>query len=873
MQILDFKKWSELINAQSINGKHDEVLKFFLSKLKHPFGFKPDHLVLQTALKSCATISSLNVGRALHSLVVKLGHISCLSVSKGLLNVYAKGKDFDDCKKLFYQMPKYDTVVWNIVLSGLSGSQVHDGEVMRLVYDMHTCKETELSPVSIAIVLPVCARLRVLNAGRSVHCYAVKSGWESETLVGNSLVSMYAKCGLVYDGAYESFCEINDKDVISWNALMAGFIENGFYNDAWVFFRRMLLGPVSPNYATLTSILPVCAMLDGDDAYSLGKELHAYALKHSDLQKDVFIVNALMSFYLRMGVVEGAEALFDGMASRDLVSWNVLIGGYASNNEYSKAVHLFQNLVSSQTLEPGSVTLISVLPACAHLQNLWMVKQIHGFISQYPTLYDDTAVSNSLISSYAKCNDLDSSFRTFMISSQRDLISWNSLLDAFAERGCELQLLNLLYQMSEERVGPDSITILTLIQFYGSISKLSKIKEAHGYLLRACLCQNDTQPTLGNALLDAYAKCGCVNYANKIYKIKLGEGKLKWNTEIPGYINWNIQAGECKDLEGISQTHRTTFNLMIRAYVENNCLEQAVALLFDLQVQGVKPDAMTIMSILPICVKMASAYLLRQCHGYMVRACIEDIQLKGTMIDIYSKCGCLSLANKLFWSSTHKDLVMLTALIGGYAMHGMGKEAFVLFKHMLVLGLRPDHVVLTAILSACSHAGLVDEGLKFFDSIEKVYGMKPTMEQYGCVVDLLARRGKIKDAYTFVTEMPVKVNSNIWSLLLGACRTYHEVELSQIVADQLLRSEESDIGSYVAMSNLHAAEEKWDNVLEIRKVMKTRDLKKPAGCSWIEVDRRRRIFVSGDSSHPETDAMYNTLMALDKKVNEPLNFE
>uniref|UniRef100_A0A803L533 Pentatricopeptide repeat-containing protein n=2 Tax=Chenopodium quinoa TaxID=63459 RepID=A0A803L533_CHEQI len=869
----DFKAWSELVRAQSIGGRHDEVLSLFLSKLRYPFGFRPDHIVLQAALKSCAILPALNVGRALHSVVVKLGHLSCLSVSKGLLNVYAKTKSFDDCKKLFDQMPKRDTVVWNIVLAGIAGSYSHDDKVMRLVYSMHTCQEAELSPVSIAIILPVCARLRSLDAGKSIHSYAVKSGWASETLVGNSLVSMYAKCGLVYDGAYASFCEIYDKDVVSWNALISGFTEGGFYSDAYLLFRRMLLGHVAPNYATLASILPVCATLDRDITHNLGRELHVYALKHCELQKDVFVVNALMSFYLRMGVLEGAEALFSGMTSRDLVSWNVIIGGYASNNENSKAVHLFHNLISGKMLEPDSVTLISVLPACGQLQNLWMVKQIHGYTFQYPTLYTDTAVSNALISSYAKCDDLDSSLRTFNIISQKDLISWNSMLDAFADSGRESQLVNLLHQMFEEGFLPDSITILTLIRFYGSVSRLYKVKEAHGYLLRACLCQNTTQPTLGNALLDAYSKCGCVDDVGKISGIILSEGRLKWDLAKPGSLTCNLQAqaGPCNVLECMSQTDLVTYNLMIRAYVENNCLEQAAALLFEFQVKGVKPDATTIMSILPMCANLASAHLLRQCHGYMVRACIDDIQLIGTMIDVYSKCGSLRLATKLFWSSSHKDLVMFTALIGGYAMHGMGKEALAVFNHMLVLGVKPDHVALTAILSACSHAGLVDEGSKIFHSIEKDFGVKPTMEQFGCIVDLLARRGKIKDAYTFVTEMPIKANANIWSVLLGACRTYDEVELGQIVADQLFSLDDSDIGSYVAMSNLHAADEKWDGVLEIRKLMKTRDLKKPAGCSWIEVNSKRRIFVYGDSSHPETDAIYCTLMALDKKVNEPLN--
>ncbi|KAL9233400.1 hypothetical protein vseg_008409 [Gypsophila vaccaria] len=803
MPMIDFKTWTELIRDRLTHSKHDEVLSHFVSKTSRPYGFKPDHIVLQAALKSCSVLPAFSLGRALHSLVIKLGHVSCVIVCKGLLNVYAKAKAFDDCKKMFSLMPKSDTVVWNIVLAGLSGTHVNDAEVMSLAYRMHVTDEAEFSPVTAAIVLPVCARWGCLSAGKSMHCYAIKCGWVSETLVGNSLVSMYAKCGQIHGGAYESFCEIGDKDVVSWNAVIAGFAENGFHNDAYVLFRHMLREPVAPNYATLASILPVCATLDKDVAYSLGRELHAYVVKQSELQNDAFVVNALMSFYSRMGLFKDAETLFNRMKLRDLVSWNAIISGYVSHNEHSLAILLFQELVSRKELEPDSVTLISVLPACAFLRNLKMVKQIHGYTLQRPILCNDTTVNNALISSYDKCDDLNSSFRTFMKMNKRDVISWNSMLDTVADSGCEVKLVSLLNQMVEEGLRPDSITLLTLIRFYGTSAKLMEVKEAHGYLLRACDCQSIL---LGSSVLDAYGKCGNLDYALKIFRILLGE-----NVSI--------------DL--------MTWNLMIRTYVFNNHPENAVSLLLELQVQGLKPDAATMMSILPVCTKMASADLVRQCHGYVIRACIGDAQLNGAMIDTYSKCGCVTSAAKLFWSISHKDVVMFTAVIGGYAMHGMGKEAVALYKHMLEVGVKPDHVVITAVLSACSHAGFVDEGLSIFHSIDKVHQMKPTMEQYGCVADLLARQGKVKDAYTFVTKMPIKPNASIWSILLSACRTYDEVELSQIVADHIFSSEDKDIGTYVTMSNLHAVDSNWNGVLEIRKFIDTIDFKKPAGCSWV----------------------------------------
>lgn len=278
------------------------------------------------------------------------------------------------------------------------------------------------------------------------------------------------------------------------------------------------------------------------------------------------------------------------------------------------------------------------------------------------------------------------------------------------------------------------------------------------------------------------------------------------------------------------------------------------------------------MSFLPVCAQMASVHLVKQCHGYAIRAGFKDCRLNGTLLDVYAKCGTIMSAYKLFHFSTHKDLVMFTAMVSGYAMHGMGEEALMVFSHMLELGVKPDHVIITAVLSACSHSGLVNEGLKIFYSIEKVHGFKPTMEQYACVVDLLARGGRLNDAYSFATRMPVEANANVWGTLLGACRTHHEVELGCLVADRLFEIEANNIGNYVVMSNLYAADARWDGVVEVRKLMRTRDLKKPAGCSWIEVERRKNIFVAGDSTHPQRSHIYNTLCTLDQQIKEPLHF-
>ncbi|XP_063940898.1 putative pentatricopeptide repeat-containing protein At5g08490 isoform X1 [Daucus carota subsp. sativus] len=814
---------------------------FFLlrQKIRYSAGYNSDHHTLATMLKSCAAISDIKLGKTLHSQVVKLGHNSCQFVCKAILNMYAKCNIFDDCLKLFRQNSSNDAITWNIVLSGFSGSRIHDSEVMKLFNKMHTAEDPKPTSVTIAIILPVCARARALGAGRSVHSYAIKTGLESDTLVGNSLVSMYAKSGLICDDANAMFRMITEKDVVSWNAMIAGFAENKFTGEAFRLFCWMLKDSAVPNYATIANILPVCAGLEENAAHRFGKEIHSYVLHRPDLMDNISVTNALMGFYSRIRRMNEVEYLFARMKSRDSVSWNSVIAGYCSNGESMKALKLFHDFVSVAALKPDHVTLVSILPACSHLCNLKAGQQIHGYIVRHPGLIEDTAVENALISFYAKCNDIKAAYRIFLLIRKRDLISWNSILDAFAESGFDTDFVNMLKWMFREGIKPDSVTLISTVQFSATLSRVGTVKEAHAYAIKAHILLGTTELKLRNALIDAYGKCGNMLYASTLFE-SLSENRnvVTCNSMISGYVNCGLHDNANMIFTTMSERDLTTWNLMVRVYTENDHHGQALSLFFELQNNGLKPDALTVMSILPVCSQIASVHLLKQCHGYVVRACFDDACVLGTLIDLYSKCGSIGSAHNLFKSAFMKDLVMFTAMVGGYAMHGMGSKALGVYFNMLELGIEPDHVIITTILSACSHAGLLNEGLKIFDSIDKLHRLEPTMEQYGCVVDLLARAGRVNDAYSFVTSMPVEANANIWGALLGACRNHHEVEIGCDVADRLFSMEANNIGNYVVMSNLYAANARWDGVAETRKLMKTRELKKSAGSSWIEVEGR-----------------------------------
>ncbi|KAJ4715104.1 Pentatricopeptide repeat [Melia azedarach] len=864
--------WITIINSFYKDGLHKEAVSLFAHNIQSSPSVRHNSQIFAASLKSCTSLSATILGKALHSYVIKLGHSSCEAVSKALFHLYAKSGGADDCKKLFSQMDTTDPVVWNILLSGFASCRVNDGHVMSLFYNMHVANQTKPNSVTVAIVLPVCARLGDMSAGKSVHGYVIKSGLQTYTLVGNALISVYAKCGLVHN-AYSVFDTIEDKDVVSWNAIISGFSENKFHGDALRLFSWMLRGPIKPNYATIVNILPICGSLDETVGYFFGRETHCYVLRRAELMTDVSVYNALVSFYLRVGLMEKAELLFQRMNLRDLVSWNAIIAGYASNDEWLKALNLFGELISIEMIRPDSVTLVSVLPACAQLKELEVGKEIHGYFLRHPYLCEDVAVGNALVSFYVKCNDIEAAHKTFLMISRKDLISWNSMLDAFSESGYDTRFLNLLNCMLIEGIRPNFITILTILHFCTHVLRVRMVKETHGYSIKAGLLLADTESNIGNAIIDAYAKCGNMEYAFKIFQSILDKRTLVMlDSMFSGYANCGSHDKAYMMLNKMHLMDLTPWNLMIRAYADNDFPNHALSLFLELQARGMKPDSVTIMSLLPVCSQMASVHLLRQCHGYVIRACFDDVHLKGALLDLYAKCGSIVSASKIFRSNPQKDLVMFTAMVAGYAMHGMGKEALKTFSHMLELGVKPDHVVITAALSACSHAGLVDEGLKIFYSIETVHRIKPTLEQYACLVDLLARGGRISDAYSLVTSMPIEANASIWGTLLGACRTHREVELGRIVANHLFETEINNIGNYVVMSNLYAADARWDGVMEIRKLMKTRELKKSAGCSWIEVERRKNVFMVGDYSHPQRHMIYYILRILDEQIKDPFSF-
>ncbi|KAJ1271133.1 hypothetical protein BS78_06G105600 [Paspalum vaginatum] len=839
-----------------------------LGRMLGESSLRPGALELAAAIRSASALpdGARALGRCLHGLAVKAGRVaSSATVAKAVMDMYGRSGSLADARLVFDEMARPDAVCWNILITASSRRGLFE-DAFVLFRSMLASGAGPSMPtaVTVAVVVPACAKWRRLRAGRSVHGYVVKAGLESDTLCGNALVSMYAKCGgsRAIDDAHGAFSSIRCKDVVSWNSIVAGYIENGLFQEAFALFGQMVSEGFLPNYSTVANILPVCSFTEFGWYY--GKQVHGFAVRHG-LEMDVSVCNALMTHYSKMVEMKVVESIFTSMDVRDIVTWNTIIAGYVMNGYHNRALDQFQRLLSTG-IAPDSVSFISLLTACAQVGDIRAGMGVHGYIIQRPALLQETSLMNALITFYSHCDRFDDAFRAFTDILNKDSISWNAILSACTNSEQHIEeFFTLLREMCRGVNQWDSITVLNVIHV-SALCGIKMVREAHGWSLRIGYTG---ETSVANAILDAYVKCGYSQDASSFFRNLAGRNIVTDNVMISCYLKSNSIEDAEVIFNHMTEKDLTSWNLMIQLYAQNDMDDQALSVFSHLQSEGLKPDIVSISNILEACIHLCSIQLVRQCHAYMLRASLEHIHLEGALVDAYSKCGNIANAYSIFLVSSKKDLVTFTAMIGCYAMHGMAEEAVELFSEMLKLDIRPDHVVLTTLLSACRHAGLVDAGIKIFKSIREMHGVEPTAEHYACMVDLLARGGHLQDAYSFALDMPPHaVNNNAWGSLLGACKVHGEVEIGQLAANQLFAMEEVDIGNYVIMSNIYAADEKWDRVEHVRRLMKSKDMKKPAGCSWIEIEKARHLFIASDYNHQDRSCIYDMLGSLYQQIRD-----
>ncbi|KAH9293478.1 hypothetical protein KI387_041321 [Taxus chinensis] len=694
-------------------------------------------------------------------------------------------------------------------------------------------------------LLQACIAKKSLSDGKQIHSHISHRGltFATHTVLQNTLINMYDNCGSLV-GARNVFDHMTEQNVYSWNMIIAAYRRHGIPQEAFTLFHQMQKTDVQPDQFTFSGILPVCA---NTASVKYGLQIHGKIIR-CEFQSDVTVMNSLVDMYAKCRNIQKARDLFEKMKNANVVSWNAMITGYAQNGFLDEALKLFketpqlnvvswnamivgcaQNGLTDKALEvfkqmqlagikPNSATCASILPACAKMGDLEQGKAIHQTILENDLL-SDVRVVTALTDMYAKCGSIQKACKVFDKMPQRDVTSWNAMIVGYAQNGLVDKALENFKQMQLAGVKPDS--------------------SAFAGILPACA-------KLGALSQDMYAKCESLQKARDLFD-KMSERDIaSLNAMIVGYVQ-NGLANEA--LEILKEMH-------FSGYLQNELIDKALELFNQMQLEHVKPDSSTLASILPACAKLGALEQGMEIHQKIIESGFYSDVVFTALIDMYAKCGSVLKARGLFDKMHHPGVVSWNAMLAGYAMHGHSKDALKLFELMNHSGTIPDHISFICILFACSHAGLVDDGCKYFIHMSDSYYLPPKMDHYVCMVDLLGRAGHLDGALNFIIKIPIKPDAVVWMSMLGTCRSHKNIVLGEFVAELLFELNPKNAAAYVLLSNMYADVGRWSDVQKLRKLMKDRGIKKTPGCSWIEVHKMVHAFCVGDKSHPQTQEIY-----------------
>jgi pentatricopeptide repeat protein len=770
-------------------------------------------------------------GRQLHAHALATGSLDEDDdgfLATKLVFMYGRCGRVDDARRLFDRMPARTVFSWN-ALVGAYLSSGSAGEAVRVYRAMRASEAQGVSPdgCTLASVLKACGADVDGRCGREVHGLAVKTGLDRSTLVANALIGMYAKCDML-DSALLVFEWLRDeRDVASWNSVITGCLQNGRILEALGLFRSMQNAGFGMNSYTAVGVLQICAELA---LLRLGRELHAALLKcGTELSIQC---NALLVMYAKCGWVDSALRVFRQIGEKDYISWNSMLACYVQNGLYAEAIEFFGEMLR-YGLQPDHACVVSLCSALGHLSRLNNGREVHAYAIKQKLLAD-LQVGNTLMDMYIKCQSIECSARVFDSMKIKDHISWTTTLACYAQSSRHFEAVEMFREILKQRIKVDPMMIGSVLEACSGLKSISLLKQVHCFAITNGLLDL----ILKNRMIDVYGECGEVSQSLNIFEMVENKDVVTWTS-------------------------------MINCYTGNRLFNEAVFVFAEMQKANIQPDSVALVSVLVAIAGLSTLTKGKQVHGFLIR---RGFPMEGpvvsSLIDMYSGCGSMNYAIRVFDGAKYKDVVLWTAMINATGLHGHGKQAIDLFERMLQTGLAPDHISFLALLHACSHSKLVDEGKYYMDMMRNKYRLVPWQEHYGCMVDILGRSGRTEEAYKFIQTMPVEPKSVVWCALLGACRIHKNHELAVVAANKLLELEPDNPGNYILVSNVFAEMGEWNTVREVRTRMAEQGLRKDPACSWIEIGNNIHTFTARDNSHRDSQAIHLKLAEITETLRK-----
>lgn len=818
--------WRAITAGLLSRGKKQSALVFFLRTLEEfqdPGGAAPIAGVLRAF-----SAGDWDFVPQIHGRLVRSGLSANPAFGNPLIDLYSKRGLVGAAFCVFEELSSPDIVTWVAMLSGFSQSGL-GGEALQLFRQMLRSGACP-TPYVFSSALSACARAgeKLFAGGEQLHGQACKWGFSEETFVGNALISLYAQegdmaaAGKVFDG-------MPHHDGVTFNSLISAHAQEGNTLETFFFFREMQSAGLKPDSVTVAGLCGGCAAA-GD--VPRGAQLHCYALK-AGLFSDIIIEGSLLDLYVKCGDVAAAGKLFSSSAGEDnVVLWNLMLVAYGQEGDLRRSFDLFRRMQTVGTV-PNQYTFPSLLRTCTAAGAMDLGEQVHALVLKAgfePNGY----VCSVLVDMYAKSGQLAAARGILeRAAPPPDLAAWTSMVAGYSQHGLFSEALGAFSAMQRSGIRPDHVGLAGAITACAGILAVRRGLQVHA---QACVAGFSGDLSVGNALISFYAKSGRASDAVAAFFSVAGKDEVSWNALIAGLA----QSGHCEEaLQAFAGMCRSGW--------------------------GANPIACG--SAAGAAADIADVKRGRQIHGRMVRAgCDGRVEAGNVLVTLYAKCGSIEEAEMAFSAMAERNEISWNAMIAGYSQHGRGAAALELFERMKKEGLRPNHATFAGVLAACSHAGLVEEGIAHFRSMAAPHGVLPRAEHYAGVVDILGRAGELHRARRFMEEVPGGADAMAWRTLLGACRVHRNVEVGEQAARRLLELDPEDAAAYVLLSNIYSAARRWDCRDRVRKMMKERGVKKEPGRSWIEAGNCMHAFFAGDRLHPRAAEIYEFLEGLNQRA-------
>ncbi|KAI3908030.1 hypothetical protein MKW98_003675 [Papaver atlanticum] len=484
--------------------------------------------------------------------------------------------------------------------------------------------------------------------------------------------------------------------------------------------------------------------------------------------------------------------------------WNKMIKHNVVDGNPNQAIFVYKQMLESGC-NGDNFTYPILLKAATHLSSPISILTVHGQAIK-TGFSDHVFVETSLLNSYASVGDIESAQKVFDKMSGRDIIAWNSMLDAYVSKG-----------MMEGAIK----------HFH-----LMPVKDAVSF----------------NIMISGFAKSGTIESAREIFDEIPVRDVVSWNSMMLGYSKAGDMDKARKVFDSMVERTLVSWNTMITGYLDNELYFDAINLFMEMKEEGFEPNHITLSVVLSACARLGSVEKGQEVHIFaLFNGLAYNVHVVTALIDMYAKSGSIDGALEVFCKSQVKDVTSWNAMISGLALHGKSHAALKLFSDFQNRNMKADDITFIGLLTACSHSGLVNEGHRLFESMEKDFRISPKSEHYGCMVDLLGRAGYLDSAYQLIKAMPFEPGPTVYGALLGACLVHRNLEVGNIVAEHMTkRVDRLSDGEYMMLANLYASCGKFEEADRWRRGMNNARIVKTAGYSMILVKGKMIKFLAGD---------------------------